>query len=395
MNRLFALFLGIGSCVLAASNTGFGQSLSITDPNGEPDDIYKHYSGTLGKKQITLDLRYGYKGASNYGGSTCYYMDGQRSAHFYIIQPQSSEHGMPLTAHEWADDSDLYSNHEPRTPQPAWKFTISGNKLVGSWYSADQKERQDIDLTEDYTNSYPLDLVLEKDSLAFKIEGSDKKWLYTSLIYVKPGTIVNLPEGQFIYNNAIKLIGLSPKVAEGSEKLAADYLQMFASKTEAKTKRADLANSNAIAYQNNKTVLPVFNDKGLLVLECSEFEMATRSTTTTARYLCLDVANHKELQPAEILDIEQLKKSGMLDAAFRKKFNPGKDQKQTEISIPDKLPVTDNFYPVHKGVVFVFQTADFVKAQSDPQPNKQVSVYISYEKLGSIVREEFKKRLNQ
>jgi hypothetical protein len=63
------------------------QKKRSSTPHAPGEDIYKHYTGSIGKRQVTLDLRYGYQGASNYGGSSFYYADEDRIHHFYISEP--------------------------------------------------------------------------------------------------------------------------------------------------------------------------------------------------------------------------------------------------------------------------------------------------------------------
>ncbi len=68
--------------------------------HGPGEDIYKHYKGTIGTHQVLLDLRYGYCGSSNYGGSYIHDLTTGTTTRLIISEPASFAHNMELTGTE-------------------------------------------------------------------------------------------------------------------------------------------------------------------------------------------------------------------------------------------------------------------------------------------------------
>ncbi len=357
MNKIICC-LGI-ACLLMGSVSASAQKKMCPDPHGPGQDIYKHYKGTLGGKAVSLDLRYGYCGGSNYGGSTYYYDDNERTTLFYIYEPKSYEHGVTLTAGEQQEQTNIWEDYKDQMEpvMPTWEFKILGNKLIGKWQSDDKKINSDIELDEDYSRSVPMDIRFIKDSTSG-----------ASFVGVKPAATVSKKNADFIEGEQLKFVSSSDETI----KTWPDYLRYYAK------------NNSGMFY-----FMPVYNDNGFLVLE----KNLRIKKLEKNYYLNLDVNNRKQVTLNDIVISDRKKLSAMLETAVRKKYNLEAGKKLSTWFINDQMPVTDNIMIGHKGIVFCYNPGVIYNVNHDKDENNVIRVFLSYGQLSKIMKPDFRRRI--
>lgn len=360
-------------CVLPLLAISVLQSTAIVaqtkskDPHAPGEDIYKHYTGTIGTRQVTLDLLYGYQGSSNYGGSWYYSPDNNVATQFFIQQPSSFEHNVALAAHEQPDDTSLVVNWPSEDQKmAAWNFTISGEKLKGRWKSGDRKRNYNVELAEDYGSSVPLDLFVRSGS-STEVDASGKAKRTVNVVGIKPASACSRQDAGFISSEAAKF--LYGNNSGELEVYYTEYIRRYINDAEGK--------GPARVY-----FTPVYNDNSLLVLKLEQYN----GHVATEAYLSLDVRNHERLMPADMLDISNAKLSQLLETAARRKYGFTPGVKLSTWLVKDRVTAAKNFYPGHRGFYFTYQAGELAK-------NKAITLFLPYEQVDEMMPKVFKKRV--
>lgn len=352
---------------LLQCTSAIAQKKRSDNPHAPGEDIYKHYKGTIGTKQVTMDLLYGYQGASNYGGSWYYSPDNVVPTKFYIREPASFEHNAPLTAREQPVDTSLaYSWFADDANMAAWNFTITDDKLKGRWKSADGKRNYNVELKEDYSSSTPLDIFVRSGASAEKDE-SGKAKRGVNIIGIKPAASADRQDAELINSEVVKLLGGNS--ANDLESYYTNYISKYVN---------DPAGKGTTIM-----VTPAYNDNNLLALKIGRYD---RNGMETDNYLSLDMKSHKRLMPEDMLDIGSVKLSKMLESAARKKYGFGPGIPLSTWFVRDKITPTKNFYPGHKGFYFTYQAGELAKSRA-------VTLFLSYDQVEEMMPKGFRKRV--
>ncbi len=363
-------------------------------PHAPGEDIYKHYVGTIGKKKIALDLRYGYQGASNYGGSKYYTLGKDDRVLFYIAEPETFEHGVPMTAREDEGYIGVPKRNE-NSSQPKWEFVIKGDKLTGTKKSGDGGKGESIDLKEDYSQSVPLELRYMKNFSQKIMPGRNKPLAISSVLYVIPSETADEATSTLVNKSLLDLLGIKDFNDSTGNGPSDVYNYRFFATCE---KVIDSVSDDEIPdnpYTQHTTVLPVYNDKGLLVLKKDEKTDFDNGLKSQMQFSYIDVRNKKTWSSAEVLNVNAPKLSEILEATVRSMFNISADKKFSEFIAEGKMPVSEFFYPANEGVYFCYPNqlrASFYDNDSRVY-SEDFEVYVSYEKLGDIVTEGFRNRI--
>ncbi len=363
MHKIFstALALFLFVCV----NCSYGQKWDKCRGKNIPgENIYKHYFGTLGGEKIVLDLRFGFCGGSNYGGSNYYFEGKEGSTCFYIGEPDSFNLNITLHGEEQPNANKLWESADQWTDRDnlaRWTFKITNNTLTGTWTSADKKEKKDIRLTEDYKNSVPMDLFSYRNKEA-------KIWI----AYTKATAAVKADEAEFIVQEQLDFLGVS--------------------RERAKTWTAYLGSLKADDSIGMMNLMPVYNENGFLVLENESVRNEQTAYTSRHSYLCLDIANKRRLTLNDVLIDDNEKLSHLLESSLRKKFNLDKNLRNYFIF--EKVPVTSNIRLTEQGIYFCYDFNDIVFKRDGARPGENpLKVFLPYGQLKDLLKEDFKKRL--
>ena len=376
----FVLFSVIGNNALHAQDKN-----RKANPHATGEDICKHYTGTIGDKNVVLDLRYGYQGASNYGGSRYYYADKAGTYGLIIPEPESFDHNIVLTAEEAKENHDL--NNDDLAPDRSnlaakWEFTISGDSLTGTRQDFVTRQTEDIRLAEDYKKSTELDMVFITDKLPTK-DDPEKTWAMASYMLVQPSFNTVEDKVIFIKGTALNFLG--------GLKLGAYYWSAF---PPAYTKKFfdDIVAENdtpIVEKDYYMALMPTYNDNGFLVLE----RMIGLGYDSIS-YLCMDVRNKKQLDLKDILNVDNAKLSKLLENALREKYKLDKNKSLNTWLLVSKIPVTKNFALGHKGIYFTYNSGELYKSKPGSwNARNELSIFLPYDQLQSMLKPEFKKRL--
>ncbi len=385
MKQMIA-YAAVAATLLFGSTHAVAQKQRKANPHEPGEDIYKHYTGTIGTKKITMDLRWGYQGGSNYGGSTYYTPGDDKVTRLIIGEPESFDHGVPMIGHEDAEDNSLTEKPGNWDHSARWNFTISGNKITGKWSSADGGQQLDINLTEDYSNAIPLDLKVAEYSSVQKVEGSDKPLAQTTAIYVTPTAQVENANKLMVERAIYELTGIGAgRVANFSE-LPRLYNNAYA---------AEVSRLNKTTTEHEKIgfFMPVYNDNGFLVLEKDEMDLTGRKNAYAYQYI--DVKYQRAYQSFEILAPDRPVLTPLLTAEFRKKYHLPTNKALSTWLRTDDLPVPETFYPMQKGIMFVYSAGDILKDTDEGRStfNRKISLYLPYTQISSILGQDFKARM--
>lgn len=334
----------------------YAQKKYTADPKAASENIYKHYTGTIGNRKVTLDLRWGYQGGSNYGGSYFYYNDEGGIRRFYIFEPKTYNHDETLTARE-EGEYDLTTGEEDRKGGARWVFNINQRELSGKWYSGDGKDIRDIKLTEDLSHSYGFDLM----------PYSDFARRNTSLRSGKNFAFVVRP---------VKQLMASGKHNNEEAKFIDEKLLQF------------LSDKNVDGNQS-ASLLPVYNTNDILVLKNDGFI----NREANIAYLCLDVKNKKQLVSGDILIETGDRLKSLIEQSLRKQYKLDQRKKLSTWLKVDEMPLTNNVMPANGGLIFSYAPREILPAEKAEAMYSPIDIFVSYQELDGLLTAAFKKRV--
>jgi hypothetical protein len=282
------------------------------------------------------------------------------------------------------------------TTLPRWTFTISDNKLTGKWQRRGKKEVYDIDLTEDYSNSYKMDLRVFRDSSSINSDRNNKLVEYVTFIGVKPA--LDCKDADYITKEELKFLAENEQVQNDWDAFQKEGLRSFFSRFDKRKKEVmdmpDNIDGKHFRCSIDIYFMPVYNDNGILVLK-KEIKVQNTdhySSINTTSSLSLDVKNKKECHYKDILNADNKKLSALLEAAIRKKYRLDEKKKLSTWLTVDKIPVTQNIAIGHKGINFTYNYGEIYKGGKYSSHEGQ-TVFLSYKQLYSMLTPAFKKRM--
>lgn len=345
----------------------------------DPDNVYRHYSGTIGEHKVSFDLVYGFNGSSNYGGSI---LNGEGApATVFIMQPKSFEHnGVPMTAHEMRAKNNVAADTISDKEVPVWNFTINGKRITGARTGPDGTNKEDISFTESYTSSIPFTLVNRRYASSAQVKGKDKPLAHTYVTFVMPPLGSDPAKYDWLSQSILKLAG-----QEGAtiESLPHDLSRTFEHESQEKVSSIPEKYASKLTFVRNFTIVPVYNENNLLVLHKNDYNQMTDSHWGEQRYVTIDVKTKKEISLPDMFnpgvdgDIANL-----LDAQFRKDFDIDPAKKITDVSPKNGVRPTGNLYPVANGMVFFYNEGELLTG-------KTVSIFLPWSKLKDYVKPSF------
>lgn len=335
MKKFIALSIAIVSIIACSANRTTAQ---------EEDDIYRHFKGTIGKDTVWVDLLFGFNGGSNYGGSSYYRKNSDAITRFHIGEPPSRDQHQTLYCVEVVPGSEFERNKSPK-----WEIKMTDNKLQGKWYSIGKTTEADIDLTEDYSRSYPMEIYVKRTKAiddTVKIVVADNFFLCA-----KPSAAVKPGDAAFI-NSKIN-------------KIPVKYLMSF-------LKDKPATNQMTLMY-----LMPAYNDNGFLTLK---MQYGYESYPKNEAYLCLDVEQKRMLVYDDIMENDPELLSAILGKAYSKLKGMNAADATTGIS------PTKNVMLTYNGIIFHYNNNQIAGEE-------YVSIYVPYSELSSLLKKDFKKRM--
>ena len=365
-----------------------------------PEDIYKHYTGTLGNRHIALDLRFGYQGGSNYGGSTWYFIDSPGQTLFFITQPDSDSHNVTLKAWEesTADNkqdtarawTDLRDRNPTQGNSAEWELIIAGKNITGMRHSADGVTNERVLLAEDYSNAVPMDMMIYTDS----------SHPPAAFYGVGPAASVSRKDAGFINEATIAFLG------DDKSSAWPGYFKYYSESYEAAlparqpliTKQDSMLDAIHAVTDTRKRItclMPAYNDDGFLVLERLYYPGIKKGDNASGTsWLCLDVRSHRQLTMDYMLDADSATLCPLLTAEAARKYNIPPGKKLSSLFTTDTLPFPTCVRPAHKGLIFSYKPGEVTSLIDDPFiTNNPIEIFLSYDQLAPMLTKKFKKRL--
>ena len=377
-------FMPVAVLLLSTSimYAGDRKTCNTHDPG---EDIYKHYTGTIGTKKVTFDLRFGFCGGSNYGGSYICDFEAKSVKCLIINAPQSSNHNARLSGMEVDVEEELGLTKSG----PTWNFRIKGDSVVGKWESEDRKHVYDIKLTEDYTRSYKLDILVHSDTVSV---GNPRGLPYIGVynfIGLKPAASLGKADAEFINSQLVQMTSLGQVHAKGiAEFPAAQAKQKFGEfkatvekLTESDERRLSNRGDSKKNYYNT-LLFPVCNENGMLVMESDQYELALFGIHTKHSYSCIDVTNKRVWRIGDILTMNRAILTKLLQDEYRTS-QEGNVEKQMAA---DKIVPTEDVLITHAGLIFCVPAINTKFATES-------RIFVPYDKLAALLTKDFKTRM--
>jgi hypothetical protein len=377
--------------LLAADTSVHAQRKRLENAHQAGEDIYRHYSGTIGNKKVSADVVWGYQGGSNYGGSWYYPVNEAGQVHFSIYEPVSYDHGIPMSAGEETIDSSLTSDPDYSRKGSKLEFTMALNSFTGKRISAGNNTSATIDLKEDYSHSVAFDL--RGEYRTSKTINSAPQAPYNSsfsLIAIPAATNSN-EKAAFIKEAILKLCQINT-VSTGE-----DFKYISKALCDNKYEEYTTAQNNNASAENAKnnfhssvTILPVYNDNDLLVLKNTEIVPVLNEQKVRISVVCLDIKNLREIDLQNIFnDIAGSNKAAfdqIMEKEIRGRFKLSNTTKLSGILPSGNIPECTLFYPVHKGLIFHYPEGTL-------SAKKEFDLYIPYTRLSNLLNKDFLERV--
>jgi len=372
MKRVSLLVLLIAvallSCHTRNNNNGKApaNTANIIVPLASTPLFYTQLKGTLGNKEITMQLL-------------------KTAPHLFRGYYCDDSTGQPISL--WGTlDSTLVNIYE-ETNNSSEDRLFSGyfsddGKFKGVWHGDGTSYH--FELHTDLKNAVPLKVFYQIDSarLAPSISKSPVGTVSNSIIW--PDSLVDSTIARFIIG---QVTGNSR--ATDPQKFLRKGIDSFILSYGYSAKDADSTefNDNTTAVSWNWTtdndMKVVYNTWPLLVIEKYAYDFTGGAHGNWgATYYTLDLSKRKVLTPDDIFKPgykEAL--SGLLDKAFRKRFNMSEEDALDQNLLVKNIPPNNNMIVTGKGVAF-----SYVPYEIGPYALGQVTLYIPLTEMKSILK---------
>ena len=351
---------------------------------------YKRYTGTIAGMQVVANLFFdGDKAAADgvLSVSGNYYYC-RKSDQLDLVSGEIKNNVIELKEYSAQDSDDQNAKH------PRWLIKISDTGLSGTWMNADGNKTYPIHLKENYgPGSYAFDVITVQDSTTFK--GPKEEYQMSSDYTLLTPADKTSPEGQFIIHSLLHALGgdsLKAKDLNDFIKISnkRDFAEYTSTLTDMfKDTAIDEGESNNWDEGLNGTL--EYNDRGLVVFGfLAEGYTGGAHPNHNSSYLTLDVTGRKTIHLGDILNVDTLKLRSMLETLVRKKFDMKPEDSLSSRLLVDTIPFTENFIISETGITFfynAYEIASYADGDSD--------YYLSYSKLGDMLKPEFRARMNK
>ncbi len=296
-------------------------------------------------------------------------------------------------------EGDCFNSKNTNKPYAKWRLTTFGTSLTGTKYSADGTIKTDIDLKEDYTDAFPMDVMRYRSKTSVLNAGNQKCAASGRFQGVKPSGKVDSEDVVFI-NHSLAMAfddsrGKITTWLEYPKSVVEDYLADFR-KNKDSAIYDERGNDNLPSYQYIASVFPLYNENGILMLGINTLNIGSRKYANSYTYLCLDVRNKKQLHLQDILETDSAKIGALLDSEARRRFAipPGEqlntiasDENMHEHITVAAIPLTGNIIITWPGIFFCYNPGEVASGYQGTH------LFISYKQLYGLLKDDFKKRM--
>ena len=350
---------------------------------------YKRYTGTVDGQPVVVNLFYYNTEEVSDGlvalGGYYYYLD--KSEIIALSENDIKDNEIHFTEFAEAERDDVKKGH------PEWYLRISDSGATGRWVSADGRKTSEIVLSEKYEEgSYPFDILSVQDSVVYSEKNNDYLRLTDHNLLIPSHQMKN-DDAEFVVKAILHEMGGDTLGAKNigefiraSNKIFFADFQNTISDLVKKGDTADLIKTNWDMTINSSCE---YNGKGFVVLDFSIFDYyGGTSGNYQSHYINLDVAGRKVWHLNDIITVDTSRLYKLFDEEARKCFGikPGRPLK--DYLIYDVIPPTDNFAISDRGLTFHYNPQELATTTDG-----DIALFLSYTKLGDLLKPEFKQRM--
>ncbi len=369
--------------------TGCNNNSNPNNNNGSaPTEValkgnwYKRYTGTIAGQAVVVNMYCYTDNGNTFAGGTYYYAG--KSELLGIAVTNDALIKNELHIKEWIAAS---REETPDSLYNTWTVTIDGSNATGKFTNGITKKSYDISLHEDYAHATPLTVVGYADSLA----APGPKWTgHANASY----TIAEAtgPDAAAINQLILTTLGNDSGKIKALHDLPKYHvnraLTQFKSWFEDEQKDGE-DEERLQEFYTGSLLLPVYNDRDLLVLENSVQEFSGGAHPNHASsFVTIDVKEKKLLKLGDILTVDSTAISAILNNKVRAVLHIPASAALEDNIIAATVPATDNFVITDKGLTFCYSPYEIASyADGD------VWLFIPYSQLKVLLKPDFVLRM--
>ena len=347
---------------------------------------YKHYTGTIGGKQVVADLQcYG-----KYIQGSYYFID--KGIIINLLPPGNGTAGTSYIA---------FIENDPGVPDDdssgsgSWQLNIQDSIAKGKWTSGNGKTIADIDLKEEYApGTYPLSVLVKGDSVK---ERKGVVYVTAASFYdlLQPSDKMNKDDAAFLQAAILHFLGgelpdvknINDYMEQENKSYFDNFKKLLADMQIDRQTHEDWEYN----FDHTRQLQALYNNNGMLVLQLGASDKTgggMMGSHFRNRYICIDPGQKTVWQVKDIMDMDETKLSPLLDEAACNIFRLPKGKLTDRLRVAT-IPLTDNIYITGMGVTFCYYPGVIA-----PEEDGEICLFLPYTKLNKWLKVDFKKRMS-
>lgn len=363
--RLIHLHSILSLCLVFGCKTGEEEEAPVLPASGPvSSSFYQRYTGTLGDKQIVLQL----------------HASPERTYGMYYDQAVGDP--IPIVSGEIEGATNNLVFFEPEADSTTWRVTVDQGGIRGNWYG--HGETREISLTPASTSLRLMPFEAQDSSYASGVEGPIA--LVSHQLYL-PAT-AQIRERDLVESAMLTMLGCdSSKDADLKQCLdrqRTDFYKFHKENISASPETADAWTRN---YFLGHSMVVAYNDNDLLIFGIrSDHYTGGIHENFSTMFVNLDLREERIWELADVIAVDSNILDPMIEAELRQSRSLAGAQNVDIIA--DKVRYTENIYLTDKGITFVYAPYELM-AWSEGE----VQVFIPFSQLKASLRPEFVQRL--
>jgi hypothetical protein len=273
---------------------------------------------------------------------------------------------------------------------PTWTIVMTGNSITGTWKSAGGKKTYPINLKEDAA-SRKLTVYNHSKTIPYR-EGSEKPYANSTTILLLPDESTDKDTRSFLQKELLKttdcrttdISALNACLDEQDKKYAAEYRSMVEDMGDGTLDRE----SNNHYSMNYMRV--VFDGSGLLVLQVtSEGYTGGAHGMYGSGFLNIDIRNQRVIELEDVMIVDTLRLSTVLDREARKYFGIEPSKKISDRLFVETVKPNGNFFLTNTGITFNYTPYEIAS-----YADGEIRLFIPYKAITDILKSSFRERMH-
>ena len=354
----------------------------------------KRYTGTIAGQPVVVNL---FCSGDNTARGTYYYVN--KSEILYLSLSNDSANAGHVIIEESlitdreADDDAVDEDSEMTN---FWDVIFDADSVSGKFHKDKGAPVYTVSLHEDYTGSYPLAYARFDDSVVVK----GKTWngdAIASCIGIMPASGVSKDDADFISVGIQSVLSFADATTPVASKTAQqnyqkafvhDYLDGY--KKDAQEWMKDSIPPDPIGrYERYADIIPLYTSSGFLVIGNQWYDYSGGAHGNHgSSYVNMDVKGKKVWHLNDVLQVDSIAISRVLDAEARIKFKVPAGKSMEDIILTSSVPATNNFIIADRGLTFCYDPYEIAS-----YADGEIKLFIPYNKLKSLLKPEFVARM--